>query len=80
MAVREKTIATPTTQLENPGTVVLLVRGKEIYFEPSSWVNPSCDFAIWAALPIAMRFGGELHINGSTSELFLRVPARQFGC
>ena len=72
MAVREKTIATPTTQLENPGTVVLLVRGKEIYFEPSSWVNPSCDFAIWAALPIAMRFGGELHINGSTSELSRR--------
>lgn len=48
---------------------MLSVRGREIFYELSEWVDPSCDFAIWAALPIAMRFGGVLQINGSTSAI-----------
>lgn len=51
----------------NADTVSLLIRGREIFYETSEWVNPTCDFAIWASLPIAMRVGGVLQINGATS-------------
>lgn len=47
--------------------VSMFVRNKEIFFECSEIRSPSCDFAIWGALPIAMRFGGTLRVAGATS-------------
>ena len=70
--MEQKTIVTVTSEPDNIGNIILSIRGREMFFETSEWVNPSCDFAIWAALPIAMRYGGTLQINGSTSTLARR--------
>ena len=66
--VERKTIVSVSSSVDEIDQILLNIRGRDIFFESSEWVNPSCDFAIWVSLPIAMRFGGTLQINGSTSE------------
>jgi hypothetical protein len=66
---RMKTVVTVSSSTGEKERVTLYIRGREIFYELYEWVNPSCDFVIWAALPIAMRFGGVLQINGSTSAI-----------
>ena len=65
----EKTVVTVSSSTGDKEKITLSVRGREIFYETSEWVNPSCDFALWVALPIAMRFGGVLQINGATSSI-----------
>lgn len=62
-----KTNVTRVEVVSTPTKISLFLRGREIFYEVPSWVNPSCDFALWAALPIAMRYGGSLEIGGATS-------------
>lgn len=65
----EKTIVSVGSLTGGIDTVSVFVRGREIFYETSEWFNPTCDFAIWATLPIAMRFGGTLQVNGTTSSV-----------
>lgn len=58
------TIASSSAELEQ---VVLRVRGHEMFFETTHRLDPTADFAVWASLPIAMRYGGVLQVNGATS-------------
>lgn len=60
----EVSIASTSSDVER---IVLHIRGREMFFETEHMVNPSSDFAIWASLPIAMRYGGVLQVNGATS-------------
>jgi len=66
------TITKTTAQISSSSgdveEIKISIRGKEIFFRTISLINPSCDFAIWATLPIAMRKGGILQIEGSTSK------------
>lgn len=63
-----KTTANISSTSGDVEEIKVSIRGKEIFFRTSKFVNPSCDFAIWATLPIAMRQGGILQIEGPTSQ------------
>jgi len=63
-----KTTANISSTSGDVEKIKVSIRGKEIFFRTSKFVNPSCDFAIWATLPIAMRQGGLLQIEGPTSQ------------
>ena len=65
--VERKTIVSVSSSVDEIDQILLNIRGRDIFFESSEWVNPSCDFAIWVSLPIAMLWR-DAQINGSTSE------------
>ncbi|WP_319824233.1 hypothetical protein [Thalassovita sp.] len=44
----------------------------EVFFETSEDVTDSANFAVWTALPFAMRLGRPLHIVGRVSPVLLR--------
>ncbi|MBU2865364.1 hypothetical protein [Pacificibacter marinus] len=64
-----RTIVSVSSISSDTQRISLSIRGREIFYELSEFIDPSCDFALWAALPIAMRFGGELQIDGATSPI-----------
>lgn len=63
-----KTIAQISSTSGDAEEIKISINGKEIFFRTAKFINPSCDFAIWATLPIAMRQGGILQIQGTTSK------------